>query len=160
MATINQVSTGAQQQNATKPVAKKELGKDDFLKLFITRLRYQNPLEPVNDEQFIAQMAQFSSLEQMQNMNASLTELLKSEKDGQDALQLLLAIQSQTNQLSTLNQAVTLLGKEVTVSVGGTSIKGTVDKVVSEQGFPKLVIDNQRYSLDQVVEVTGQVASV
>lgn len=45
-----------------------ELGKDEFLQLLITKLTNQDPLEPTNDEQFIADLAQFSSLEQMNNI--------------------------------------------------------------------------------------------
>lgn len=48
------------------------LGKDDFLKLLITQMQNQDPLNPQDDTQSIAQMAQFSSLEQMQNMNTSV----------------------------------------------------------------------------------------
>ena len=46
-----------------------QLGKDDFLKILITQLRYQDPLSPMEDTDFIAQMAQFSALEQMQNLS-------------------------------------------------------------------------------------------
>ncbi len=51
----------------------KSLGKDDFLKLLVTQLTHQDPTEPMKDQQFVAQMAQFSSLEQMQNI-ASATQ--------------------------------------------------------------------------------------
>ncbi|MBI3396517.1 MAG: endoflagellar hook capping protein [Spirochaetia bacterium] len=53
----------------------KDLGKDDFLKLLITQLSHQDPTEPLKDEQFIAQMAQFSSLEQMQNISSGVGKL-------------------------------------------------------------------------------------
>jgi flagellar basal-body rod modification protein FlgD len=45
-----------------------QLGKDDFLQLMVTKLQYQDPLNPMEDEDFIAQLAQFSSLEQMSNI--------------------------------------------------------------------------------------------
>jgi len=50
----------------------KDLGKSDFLNLLVTQLRYQNPLEPIKDQEFVAQLAQFSQLEQLENMSESL----------------------------------------------------------------------------------------
>lgn len=52
-----------------------KLDKDAFLKLLVTQLANQDPLNPMEDREFIAQMAQFSALEQMQNLNSNITEL-------------------------------------------------------------------------------------
>ena len=51
---------------------KQQLDKDDFLKLLVTQLQQQDPTNPMQDREFIAQMAQFSSMEQMLNMNKNL----------------------------------------------------------------------------------------
>ncbi|MFY9496728.1 MAG: flagellar hook capping FlgD N-terminal domain-containing protein, partial [Halanaerobiales bacterium] len=53
------------------------LDKDAFFKLLITQLKYQDPLTPMENTEFVAQMAQFSSLEQMANMNANLSQFLR-----------------------------------------------------------------------------------
>ncbi|MBS4203781.1 flagellar hook assembly protein FlgD [Lederbergia citrea] len=55
------------------------LGKDDFLKILMTQLQNQDPMNPMEDKDFIAQMATFSSLEQMTNMNKSMDQLLQLE---------------------------------------------------------------------------------
>ena len=71
------------------PEAKKstELGKDDFLQLLTVQLKFQDPLNPMQDTDFIAQMAQFSSLEQLQNMNQSLDKNLGSDQQLSAAFQ-------------------------------------------------------------------------
>lgn len=57
---------------------KSSLEKDDFLKLMMEQLKYQDPLNPMESNEYSAQLAQFSSLEQLQNMNTSLTESLNA----------------------------------------------------------------------------------
>jgi flagellar basal-body rod modification protein FlgD len=54
----------------------KELGKDEFMQLLVTKLQNQDPLDPMDDEAFIAELAQFSSLEQLQNLNSNLETAL------------------------------------------------------------------------------------
>jgi flagellar basal-body rod modification protein FlgD len=73
LSSLVQSATGSGQQTKT---ASATLGKDDFLKLLTTQLQNQDPLNPISNEDFIAQTAQFSSLEQLQNMNTVLQQLL------------------------------------------------------------------------------------
>jgi len=72
--TIEQIIQSSVNKNKA-PRKTGELGKDDFLNLLITQLRYQDPMKPMEDKEFIAQMAQFSALEQMQNMNAAFSSV-------------------------------------------------------------------------------------
>lgn len=64
-------STASAAAGAASAASRETLDKDSFLKLLITQMQYQDPLSPMDNTEFLAQMAQFSSLEQMQNLNAS-----------------------------------------------------------------------------------------
>jgi flagellar basal-body rod modification protein FlgD len=107
----NSVS-GLIENPSNRPVPKQELGKDDFLRLLVTQLQYQNPLEPMADTEFISQMANFSSLEQMNNLANAFANI----QDSIDNV-LLPSILMQ--------QAYSMLGREVTyvaVDVNGDPI--------------------------------------
>ncbi len=70
---VTSTSSTANAAAATK--ANDELGRNDFLNLLVTQLQYQDPLNPMDSADFTAQLAQFSSLEQLTNMNSQLEEL-------------------------------------------------------------------------------------
>ncbi len=97
--TINGVTT---QQTQTAKATTKSMGKDDFLRMLVAQLKNQDPLKPMDGTEFAAQLAQFSSLEQLTNMNSQLQNLGLYQATMNNA------------------QAVNLLGKEVTVNTGNT----------------------------------------
>jgi len=78
--TISQIQSAgeaAQTKAATKDTS--TLGKDQFLKLLTEQLKHQDPTQPMDNTAFVAQLAQFSSLEQMSNVNDTLTKMLTSQ---------------------------------------------------------------------------------
>ncbi|MFB3816386.1 MAG: flagellar hook assembly protein FlgD [Candidatus Methylomirabilales bacterium] len=88
---------------AEAPAQPQTLDKEDFLKLLTVQLRNQDPLNPMQNTEFMAQTAQFSSLEQLQNMNRSLERLLAQSGGG-------------------LTGGAALLGRTVTVNAGSLSL--------------------------------------
>lgn len=78
---LNSISEPSQEVTTQK-----SLGKDDFLKLFIMQLRFQNPLNPMDSTEFTAELAQFSALEQLNNMNTKLQDLLLFQNSIQNTL--------------------------------------------------------------------------
>lgn len=93
------------------------LGKDDFLKLMITKLQYQDPLSPMEDSDFIAQLAQFSTLEQMNNIAEGIATSNKWD---------FLQMQSLNNVM-----ASGLIGREVTADFSGMYLDTTGDPNIS-----------------------------
>ena len=109
-------STGNANPNASA------LGKDEFLNLLVTQLQYQDPLEPSSDTEFIAQMAQFLSLEQMQNLNDSFATY----------------------------QAFSMVGKYATANYGTDTIEGYIENVVNAGNETYAVIDGNNVNIDDI----------
>lgn len=117
------------------------LGKDAFLKLLLTELKYQDPMEPMKDKDFISQMATFSSLEQMKNLNTGFERLSESINGN-----LLPGMQ--------LQQTSSLLGRTVSyVDSEGKLAEGTVASVVIKQGTPYCVVNDQDISMSSILTV-------
>lgn len=112
-----------------------ELGKDQFMKILITQLQNQDPMQPLEDKDFIAQMATFSSLEQTMNMATELHSLSQSA-----AL------------------ASSLIGKQVewlgTTKNGATETKsGIVDSIVMSNGDQYAVIGQDKVAIKDLTKV-------
>ena len=78
---INAGIATANQLNATREKKGDTLGKSDFLLLLVTQFKYQDPLDPMDDKEFVAQLSQFSSLEQLMNLNTSMDGLTAATKE-------------------------------------------------------------------------------
>jgi len=115
-------------------VPQQSLGQDDFLKLLITQLSYQDPTSPMEDKQFIAQMAQFSTLQQMTAM----------AKDFSKLTSLLMG-----------NEAAGALGKDVEIIDGERIVQGSVQAVTRGER-PLVLVNGDFYDWDQVLKVFAE----
>ncbi|AFV02539.1 Flagellar basal-body rod modification protein FlgD [Dehalobacter sp. UNSWDHB] len=118
------------------------LDKQAFLQLLIAQLQNQDPMSPTDNTQFVAQLAQFSSLEQLSNMSTAMTELKES----------LVTLNSQ----SLLTQGAAMIGKQVTwTDSAGASQSGTVTSVKWSDGSLALVVGDAELSLEDITEIKG-----
>ena len=118
--TIQSIGTTLSSGSGTTALQGADLTLQDFLQVLMTQLSYQDPLKPMDNEQFMAQMAQFSTLEEMQQQNDSTDSLL--------------TIQS-------AQQSVGLLGTTVQVTTSTGSEIGTVDTITfASDGTPQLTV--------------------
>ena len=109
------------------------LGKDDFLKLLIVQMQNQDPTDPMDNTEFIAQMAEFSTLEQMTNMNSNFDKL---------------------SSVLTSNSALGTIGKTVQIDLGDTTTAGVV-QAVTYGNNPQVRVGNMYYDLNKITAVYG-----
>jgi flagellar basal-body rod modification protein FlgD len=121
MTSINSSTEIIKVEDMPTKVDNGSLGKDQFLKLFVAQLQHQDPMNPMNDSEFMAQMASFSTLEQVTNLAAANEKIAASMAS---------------------NSAVSLIGRTVTYVDANDQIHtGTVDKVTTAGGKPLLTVD-------------------
>ena len=118
------------------------ISQEEFLKVLLTQLRFQDPMKPLDNQEFLAQMAQFSGLEQTRQLN--------------DRIDTLLTIQSTT-------QSIGLLGATVDVSTEAGKKQGIVSAMTFEDGAPVFTITAGQevltgVSLGQIVQVVRKEA--
>ncbi len=125
--TTQTTSTGS---TNTKSVAegKSSLDKDAFLQLLVAEMKYQDPLEPTSNTEYISQFTTFSELEQMQNMSSSMDLQRASNLVGQ----------------------YVLINHENETTGDSKQVMGKVDYVFYEGGKPYLHVNNGDYSLDEL----------
>ena len=96
------------------------LGFEDLLSIVLTQLTYQDPLKPIDNFEFVSQLAQFSQIQQAENMNNNLEAILQSES---------------------VSQATNLLGRQVDIPAGSTVLTGRVASIAFNTGEPRITIE-------------------
>jgi flagellar basal-body rod modification protein FlgD len=138
MALVAPVNDGtvniSESSQATEKTTGSSLDKEDFLMLLVAQMKYQDPLEPESNTEYVAELAQFSSLEQMENLNTTANN----------------------------SSAYTLVGKQVYIedsssTTGTTSTaQGTVEYVSIQNGTPYVSVNGQLYEYADVVQVIDE----
>jgi flagellar basal-body rod modification protein FlgD len=131
----NRTTTAAAAANASATTGDltSRLGKQDFLTLLVAQMKNQDPLKPNDDQQFIAQLAQFSTLETMQNLDQRLEAISGAQM---------------------LGEAAGLIGKSVEAALAdGSRVSGTVSEVRLVDGSPWLTVGDQTVELSRIVGV-------
>jgi flagellar basal-body rod modification protein FlgD len=127
------------------------LDKDDFLKLLITELKYQDPLEPMKDKEFISQMATFSSLEQMKNLNTGFEKL--ADNINYNLIPALMLQQSG----NLVGREVKYLNPESLDTENPEILTGTVSSVIFKNGISYCLINDKQIDVAYILQMGGTV---
>lgn len=135
-------------KNQTQSSPSSQLGKDEFLQILMTQLQNQDPLNPMDDKEFISQMATFSSLEQMMNMSNSMEMLVQNQM------------------VSPVIQYSHLIGKEVSyyqideetgeVAEPKEVVESIVQSISQNQGYAVIELENgTKIYTDEILKISG-----
>lgn len=127
---ITSTSNATSKKTTSTSASANSMDKEAFLQLLVAQMKYQDPLQPTSNTEYISQYATFSELEQMQNMSANMT----------------------------LSRASEMVGKEVIVestsdSGKTTTVQGQVEAVTYQSNKAYISIDGTLYSVDDVVQI-------
>jgi flagellar basal-body rod modification protein FlgD len=115
-----------------------QISRSDFLNLLVTQLKNQDPMNPIEDADFAAQVVQFNMLEELLELKNVVSNVANN-----------------VLYLSALDQAGKLVGRKVKIIEEDSeeTVTGIVEKTIVNQGVLKLVIDDKEYNLSQVAEI-------
>ena len=126
-------TTGTNSKTKAELGAAAGMGKDDFMQLLIAQLKNQDPMKPMEDKEFITQLAQFSSLEAMDKLTDQMEDLTGSQM---------------------LVQAATLIGKQVSAKLEtGEVVTGTISQVKMISGQPTAVVNGKEINTSLITQI-------
>ena len=132
LSAINQLSSRAKTQGTQG----NQFSSDTFYKLLAAQLQYQDPMESMDNTQMILQMAQFATIEQMNNLNQQFTMFME---------------------MSTVQDGAALVGKEVRIGLDDdTTITGVVNKVGFSSSGTLVEVDGKYYDMWRIIEIGNQ----
>jgi len=112
---------GSVANTAAEVPSNAQLGQEDFMRILLAQLQFQDPLKPVDNQEFVAQLAQFSALEINRQQSEKVDQLLS---------------------MQSVDQSVGIIGKMIDVQTAqGTSVAGRVTAVSFRTGEPRLTVD-------------------
>ncbi|GBF11605.1 MULTISPECIES: flagellar hook capping FlgD N-terminal domain-containing protein [Tepidibacillus] len=128
------------------------LGKDDFLKIFVTQLKNQDPLQPLQDREFIAQMAQFSTLEQIANLNKTTEKVLEIQTTmAQEFANLK---DPSLNNYQLIASYSNLIGKKgFWLDQNGNETFGSIQSILFKENQHYVNIDGQELLISDLVKI-------
>jgi flagellar basal-body rod modification protein FlgD len=130
---ITSFTSNVNTSDGSSRVPSKTLNQNDFLKLLVTQMTSQDPMNPQSDTDMAAQMAQFTSLSQTNTMSSNISNLLSGQQ---------------------VTQASSLIGKNVQIQVDDShTASGNVDSVQIQSGVPSIMVGGKSYDLSQVISI-------